>query len=58
MNFSAVQKNSGDFDPVEFRRRLEEIRATTKPLSQEEVEKLLSHIKEGHSLNSLLFQND
>lgn len=33
-----------DFDPVEFRRRLEEIRATTKPLSQEEVEKLLGSI--------------
>ena len=44
MNFSAVQKNSGDFDPVEFRRRLEEIRATTKPLFQEEVEKLLGSI--------------
>ena len=32
------------FDPVEFRRMLEEIKATTKPLSQEEVKKLLGPI--------------
>lgn len=42
--FLRCAKEFRSFDPVEFRWMLEEIKATAKPLSQEEVEKLLGPI--------------